>query len=291
MEQVTGNVFTDVTLRGCNPSFVVTSDGVVVVDTPQLPTRAVAMRKAAETHGPIRYLINTEHHVDHIFGNHYFKGAGTVVQHQGVYDNFMKEGQQPDAYDYAVEAIPTDDPDGAAILPDRAAYYADLNRGGIVFTGDLTLRVGDHTFHLLYTPGHTPGQICVHVPEERLVLTGDTVFSECQTWLMTSDVEQWLKALDRIAALDVDKIIPGHGPVTTPAYLATQRAVLLDWEAAVADAVAKGWSREETIARVNFADLYPVDVGQGYMMEHIQTNNAGSLWDKLTARRSPVPTG
>jgi cyclase len=108
---------------------------------------------------------------------------------------------------------------------------------------------------------------------------------------MTSDVEQWLKALDRIAALDVDKIIPGHGPVTTPAYLATQRAVLLDWEAAVADAVAKGWSREETIARVNFADLYPVDVGQGYMMEHIQTNNAGSLWDKLTARRSPVPTG
>jgi cyclase len=291
MEQVTRNVFTNVTLRGCNPSFVVTSDGVVVVDTPQLPTKAVAMRAEAEAHGPIRYLINTEHHVDHIFGNHYFKGAGTVVVHQGLYDNFMKEGQKPDAYDYAVEAIPTDDPDGAAILPDRATYYADLNRGGIVFAGDLTLHVGKHTFHLLHTPGHTPGQTAVYVPEERVVLTGDTIFSECQTWLMTSDVEQWLKALDRIAALDVDKIVPGHGPVTTPAYLATQRAVLLDWESAVADAVAKGWSREETIARVNFADRYPVDVGQGYMMGHIQTNNAGSLWDKLTARPAPVPIG
>ena len=66
MQKVTDNVFTDTTIRGCNPSFVVTSDGVVVIDTPQLPTRAVAMRKEAEEHGPIRYLINTEHHVDHI---------------------------------------------------------------------------------------------------------------------------------------------------------------------------------------------------------------------------------
>ena len=53
---------------------------------------------------------------------------------------------------------------------------------------------------------------------------------------------------------------------------------------AVADAVAKGWTREETIARVRFDDAFgPVDVGQGYMMDHIQNNNAGSLWDKLTA--------
>ena len=68
MEQVTPTISTNTNLRGCNPSFVVTSDGVVVIDTPQLPTRAVAMRAEAESHGPIRYLINTEHHVDHIFG-------------------------------------------------------------------------------------------------------------------------------------------------------------------------------------------------------------------------------
>ena len=56
------------------------------------------------------------------------------------------------------------------------------------------------------------------------------------------------------------------------------------WKAAVADAVAKGWTREETIARVRFDDAFgPVDVGQAYMMDHIQNNNAGSLWDKLTA--------
>ena len=73
--------------------------------------------------------------------------------------------------------------------------------------------------------------------------------------------------------------------MTTKQYLDVQRANLLDWVAAVADAVAKGWSREETVANVSFADRYPVDVGQGYMMEHIQQNNAGALYDKMTAVR------
>ena len=283
LERVTPNIYTTTKLRGCNPSFVTTSDGVVAIDTPQLPTRAVAMRAEAESHGPIRYLINTEHHVDHIFGNYWFKGV-PVVNHQGLYDNFMDPNAALDPFAYALEAIPTDDPDGAPLIPDRDVYYQDPNKGTIVFTGDLTLRVGDHTFHCLWTPGHTPGQLAVHVPEERAVFTGDTIFSECQTWLMTSNVDQWIEALERIRQLDVDDLVPGHGPVQTIKYVDTQRAVLLAWKAAVADAVAKGWTREETIARVRFDDVFgPVDVGQGYMMDHIQNNNAGSLWDKLTA--------
>jgi cyclase len=283
MQRVTDRVFTNTQLRGCNPSYVITSDGVVVVDTPQLPTRAVAMREEAETHGPIRYVINTEHHVDHIFGNYFFKGAGSVVHHQGVYENFMVVTEDLDPYAYALEAVPTDDPEAESIFPERDEYYADPNKGQIVFTGDLTLHVGDRTFHLLHTPGHTPGQIAVHCPEERVVFTGDTIFKDCQTWLMTSDVDQWLEALDRIERLDVDYLVPGHGDVTDLSYIRVQRANLLEWEAAVATAVANGWTREETIARVNFADRYPVDIGQGYMMDHIQTLNAASLYDKLAA--------
>lgn len=282
MQRVTDNVYTTTKLRGCNPSFVVTSEGVVVIDTPQLPTKAVAMRELAEESGAIRYLINTEHHVDHIFGNYFFRGSGAVVHHQGVYDNFMVVTPDLDPFAYAQEAIPTDDPDGAAIFPDRDEYYADPNKGDLVFTGDLTIRLGGHTFELIHTPGHTPGQVAVHVPEERVVFTGDTIFSECQTWLMTSDVHQWVEALDVIARLDVDNVVPGHGPVTDRSYLAVQKSVLLEWEAAVAAAVAKGWSREETVEKVNFADRYPVDIGQGYMMDHIQTLNAASLYDKLT---------
>ncbi len=282
-EPVTRNVFTDITLRGCNPSYVVTDDGVVIVDTPQLPTRALQMRAEAEDLGPIRYIINTEHHVDHIFGNYYFKGAGTVIHHQGVADNFMVPTPLLDPFDYAAEAIPMSDPDGAAIFPLRDEYFEDPNRAKITFTGDVTLNVGFHTFNLIHTPGHTPGQIAVHVPEERVVFTGDTVFSQVQTWVMASDVDEWIEALNAISGLDVDRVIPGHGPVTDLRYLQTQKAILLEWKSRVASAVAAGWSREETIERVHMRDRYPVDIGQEYMMDYIQKHNAGILWDKLSA--------
>lgn len=280
---LTARVFTETATRGCVPSFVVTTDGVVVIDTPQLPTHAVAMRRQAESQGPIRYVINTEHHADHIFGNYYFAGAGSVVHHRGVYDNFMTVYPELDPFDFVVRSAHQDDADGVELLPDRATYYANLNRGSIVFTGDITLSVGDHTFELLHTPGHTPGQIAVHVPEERVVFTGDTIFSECQTWLMTSNVDQWLDSLDVIASLDVDHVVPGHGPVTTVRAVAEQRAVLLAWKSAVADAVARGWSREETVRRVTFADAFTTDVGLDSMMDYIQTLNAGSLYDSMTA--------
>ncbi len=291
MEPVTGNVFTNTKLRGCNPSFVTTADGVVVIDTPQLPTKAVAMRAEAETHGPIRYLINTEHHVDHIFGNYFFRGAGTVVNHRELYERFMVVFPELDPFAYAYESVPgeaakgtdLDDPAALDLWPDRDEYYGDPNKGTIVFTGDLTLRVGDHTFHCLHTPGHTPGQLAVHVPEEGVVFTGDTIFSGCQTWLMTSNVPQWLDALERIRTLDFERIVPGHGPVVTKDYLDVQRSHLMEWMAAVADAIAKGWSRDETIERVSFRDRFgPVDIGQGYMLDYIQSRNAAALYDRLT---------
>ena len=128
LERVTPNVFTTTKLRGCNPSFVTTSDGVVVIDTPQLPTRAVAMRRRPSRTGRSATSINTEHHVDHIFGNYWFRGAGEVVNHQALCDIFMDPNAALDPFAYALEAIPTDDPDGAALLPDRDDYYADLPR-------------------------------------------------------------------------------------------------------------------------------------------------------------------
>ena len=266
MEQVTDRIWTETKVRGCNPSFVLTSKGPVVIDTPQLPTKAVEMRDAVEQHGPIQYLINTEHHVDHIFGNYWFKGRTTIVHHQGVHERFMTVFPELDPFEYALEALPTDDPGGAELVPEREAYYAAMGTADIVFNGDVTLKVGDRTFHLLHTPGHTPGQVAVYVPEERTVFTGDTIFSECTTWLMTSDVDQWIAALDRIRALDIEHVVPGHGPVQPGRTSRGSGHSCSSGRAAVAVAVADGLSREETIARVSFAARYPVDIGQEYMM-------------------------
>ncbi len=210
-----------------------------------------------------------------------------MIAHAEVARNFMLATQHPSPYEYAREALPTDDPDGEAIFPDEETYFRDPNRPAITFTQDLTLQLGGHTFELLFTPGHTVGQIAVHVPEERVVFTGDTIFCECQTWLYVSNIDQWLAALDRIRTLDVDHVIPGHGPVTTKAYVDVQRAFLLEWVAAVAAGVAQGWTKEECIARISFAERFPVDIGQEYMMGHIQRENVSALYDKLVAGVRP----
>ena len=82
MQQITKNVFTETEIRGCNPSIVFTSEGAVFIDTAQWITNLLEMRKFALERGPIKYLINTESHIDHIFGNHWFAGESLVIDHQ-----------------------------------------------------------------------------------------------------------------------------------------------------------------------------------------------------------------
>ena len=282
MEQVARNTFAETKIRGCNPGYVVTRDGVVIIDTPQLPTHAVRMRREAEAKGPIRYVINTEHHIDHIFGNYYFRGTAAVVAHEEVYRQFMVVTPAINPYAYAREAIPTDDPEGAPLFPDEETYFRNPNKPTVTFTGDLSLRVGDHTFHLISTPGHTAGQISVYIPEERVVFVGDTIFNNCQTWIYEADPDAWLRSLRRIALLDVDVIVPGHGPVCTRDYVQVQSAFLREWIAAVAVGIGKGWSKEECVKRISFLDRFPVDVGQEHMGPRVQEMNVSALYDWLT---------
>jgi cyclase len=285
MERITKNVFVETKIRGCTPGYVVTSGGVVVIDTPQLPTHAVKMREEAEKYGPIRFLINTEHHLDHIFGNYYFRGKGVVIAHEEVYQNFMtvKTGINP--YDYAREAVPTDDPQGASIFPPEEEYFKDPNKPALTIRGDGALRLGGHTFQLLCTPGHSRGQIAVYIPEEKVIFTGDTIFHNCQTWLQEADPEEWLKSLARIQGLDVHSIVPGHGPICTKDYIPVQSAFIREWVTAVAVGISKGWSKEECIRKISFLDRYPVDIGQAFMGPRIQEMNVSNLYDYLTLAR------
>ena len=187
------------------------------------------MRGEAESHGPIRYLINTEHHVDHIFGNYWFKGAGDGRPPPGAVRRLHGPRSRSSTRSTTrSRRIPTDDPEGAA-LPRPGRLLRGPARRHVVFTGDLTLKVGDHTFDLLHTPGHTPGQLAVTSPRSASCSPATRSSPSCQTWLMTSNVDQWIEALERIRALDVDHVVPGHGPVEPKLdYVDAQRAVLLD---------------------------------------------------------------
>ena len=196
MERITENVYAATDIRGCNPGYVATSDGVVVIDTPQLPTKAVAMREEVLKKGPIRFLINTENHIDHIFGNHFFAGLCPVVGHEHILKNFWIMRQGPfagDPYSFSVDVVQKDDPQGMVLMPPERDFI--VNAPSIVFSNRMTLRIGDHVFELIHTPGHTKGQIAVYLPSKKVVFIGDTIFCECQTWFHDADPEAWLDSL------------------------------------------------------------------------------------------------
>ena len=80
MRRVGPHTFAEIYFAGCNPSFVETSDGYVMIDSPQQPIDAVRWRERLQEHGPLRYIVNTEPHADHILGNAYFPGVEVIGQ-------------------------------------------------------------------------------------------------------------------------------------------------------------------------------------------------------------------
>lgn len=84
------------------------------------------------------------------------------------------------------------------------------------FQGRLELDVGDKAVHLIEVgPAHTRGDVLVHLPGDRVVFTGDILFIDSHPIMWAGPVQNWIAACERILELDVDVIVPGHGPLTT----------------------------------------------------------------------------
>jgi cyclase len=281
LEKITKNVFTTTKIRGCNPSIVFTKEGSVFIDTAQWISTLLEMKEFAYERGPIRYLINTEPHIDHIFGNHWFAGECPVIGHEKINDMFWTVADD-ECYSYSVDVIKRQDPGALHLMPSREDYI--VNRPQITFSENMTFKLGEHTFNLYHTPGHSSSQIAVHVPEEKVVFVGDTVFSGCQTWLHSAEIDALIKSLKFINTLDVDYIVPGHGPVVNKDYLNVQIAFIYEWISAVANGISKGWTQEECIERINFRDRCPVDIGQAEMMNYIQRTNVIKCYKYITER-------
>lgn len=86
------------------------------------------------------------------------------------------------------------------------------------FSGEMALKVGDKDVLLIEVgPAHTGGDVLVHVPKDRAVFTGDILFINGTPLMWAGPVRNWIGACEKIIAMDVDVIVPGHGPVTDKA--------------------------------------------------------------------------
>lgn len=258
MRRVGKNAFTEVYYAGCNPSFVETSDGVVMIDSPQQPIDAVRWRERLEEKGPIRYLINTEPHIDHISGNAYFPKA-EVIGHKKLQDCFEEYLRAFGSVEERREAAKKSDPDSVWLFghPD----YRGSNGPTTTFADRMRLPLGNHVFEIIHMPGHTAPQTSILVPEEGVVFTGDNVFHKCRSWLQECDPWEWLDAIESIRALDVEVIVPGHGEPCGKDYLDRQAEIVRNWVGFVERFVERGLSAEDALKEpipVTEQDPYPI---------------------------------
>lgn len=282
MRQVSDNVWAEIYFWGCNPGFLTTSEGVFMIDTPQQPLNAVQWRERIAEHGPIRHLVNTEPHGDHIMGNAYFPGVEVIGQTlmEARYEEAVPRMQS----DERVEQMLESDPDSVWLLQHPSYPPNPPTR---LFDRELTIQLGEHTIELQHIPGHTLPQTAVFLPDEGVVFTGDNVFHRMMTFVQEADPWEWLEALKRIEALGAEVIVPGHGEPCDNGYLNEQANVLEGWIDAVEGFVKRGLTEEEAL-REPRPDVDPYPIGQRLYpaTDRIKALNVGNVYRHVIARQS-----
>ena len=268
MEKIGDSVYVNITGRGCNNSLVLTSDGLVMIDTPMFPSDAYALRGEIAKLGDLRYIVNTEPHVDHVSGAYFFDAP--VIAHEGTRKAVLEA-----SVDQYREMLKRTDPQ--SVLPEGFHYRPAT----ITLSERLTLYLGRHTFELIHVPGHSPYQVAVFVPEARVVFTSDNVTNGSPPFMHQALPFEWLESLKKMQKLDADWLVPGHGPVTGRAYIKDMIDIVQGATEAVQAALNKGMSLQEAQATVSLFPMFPANE----RMAQVQKMSIARLYDVLKSRR------
>jgi len=276
MERITRNVFAETAFRGCNPGFIITGQGVVMIDTPQRPSDAIKWKDEITKYGQPLYIINTENHQDHITGNAFFPIP--VIAHQGTKELFSMSLGSMEELKQRIQEI---DPDGLHLMENYQP-----NPPTITFTHRLTLYLAEHIIELIHLPGHTPNEIAVYIPNEKVVFTGDNVFNNIQVFFHQAKPKEWLNSLEVIKNMEIDHIGPGHGEVCGKEVLGPMGEYIEMYMGEMQKAIDAGMEKEEVIEKIcGMESLYqrPLPPGIEAYIHMIKRMMAERVYEDLSA--------
>ena len=261
-----------------NAGLVTDGEQTLLVDTlfdlPLTAQMLKTMGDAVPTARKIGKLVNTHANGDHVFGNQLVEGA-EIIACRACAEEFA---ETPPSMLVALEAGWKNLGDGGAFFHEVMGSRFDWN--GIVSTPPTTLfdqtmevEIGNKRLVLTHLgSAHTRGDVLVHVPADRVLYTGDLLFVGGHPVIWAGPVENWIKACDYILGLDVEVIVPGHGPIADKAavrelrsyfeYINAQARTHFDSGVPYEEAARKisldrfaGWLDPERII-INVASLY-----------------------------------
>jgi cyclase len=205
---------------GANAGIIIGKDSILVVDTLISAKKAKVFIQDIRTVSskPIKYVVNTHYHLDHSLGNSEFAKLGAIIIAQrNCTKNLTPDSTLKRA---SVYGLSEEDMEGTEItLP------------AVTFTDRMTINLGDCTVELIYPgPSHTDDSTFIYLPQEKVLFTGDMLFTHYHPNLRDGDVASWVTALDFISGLDVDKIIPGHGPLSNRQDVVDMKTYLITFD-------------------------------------------------------------
>ncbi len=262
---------------GGNTGFVVGSDGVLVIDTFQTVEAAQALLDAIRktTNLPIRYVVNTHYHLDHVMGNGIFEKAGAVIMAQ---DN-VRTWERTENLKFF----------GDKPKPEDKALVAGLTLPSVTYKDGVTLWLGDRKVVVQVMQGHTGGDSVVIVPDAKVVFTGDLFWDHSLPNLIDADtVQQIASNEDLLKDYPDSTFVPGHGELGKASDVSAFRDYLVALRKIVADARAAGKSGQGLTDTV-LAAIKPQYGSWGYFDYFAQHNIEQTDAELAGTKRRPVP--
>jgi glyoxylase-like metal-dependent hydrolase (beta-lactamase superfamily II) len=195
-----------------NAGFVVTPAGVVVIDALGSPPLARRLLQEIRriTPLPIRYVIATHYHADHIYGLQVFKEAGaTILAHVGAREYLASDNARQRLAASRQDLFPWVDENTRLVAPDRWLGVPDPRADTTLDLGGVRLLVRP------VGPAHSPEDLVVYLPDQGVLYGGDIVFRGRIPFVGQADSRAWIEALERLLALKPKVLVPGHGAAST----------------------------------------------------------------------------
>jgi len=263
----------------CNAAIIVNESDVIIVDSHVIPAAAVALLEELKevTQKPVRYVINTHFHFDHVNGNQSYPADVEIIGHEFTRDAIATGGSiSGRAYELFIGRIPSQvsslqeqldtvsNQEERTELEQRLAYQENFLAGiravkptppNIAFRQHMTLYRGDREIRLLFLGrGHTGGDVVVHLPREGILITGDLIF-EGLPYMGDGDFSQWVETLEYLKSLEFDWIIPCHGsPFQDRHWIDYLQSYLRDFWDRVQKLHEAGVSAIEAAERIDMRD-------------------------------------
>jgi cyclase len=263
---------------GSNAGFVVGSKGVAVIDTftAVAPAKDLLAQIRKITDRPIRYVINTHYHLDHVGGNAVFADAGaTIIAQRNVaawerIENLKFFGDNP--------------------KPERRALVESLVLPDITYTNAIDLDLGDKRLNVRYVLGHTGGDSVVIVSgQPEVVFGGDIVWQKHLPNLIDASTAPWIETLDKlIAEYPTATFVSGHGGLATVSDVRNFRGYLAALRKSVEKAQAAGKTGDGLVTAVT-DELKPSYGEWGFFNYFIKPDVTFTAAELKGLKRVPTP--